>query len=108
MTSFGAFFDIFVMNVARYRRFLSFSSKLTRRRQLCGWVSNYFQFNLTILSRTIYIVSDLIVVPFYYTRPKKNLHTHTHRLCERVISLYVKKLSLYKALNVVTFLFVNE
>lgn len=31
---------------------------------LLVWVSNYFQFNLTIPFRTIYIVSDLIVVPF--------------------------------------------
>ena len=40
---------------------------------LLVWISNYFQFNLTIPFRTIYIVSDLIVVSsslyhYIYTR----------------------------------------
>lgn len=63
-------FDIYnIMNAPRYRRcFLSLILERLLLRTGCGfwvWVSNYFQFNLTILFRTIYIVSDLIVVPFF-------------------------------------------
>lgn len=76
MTSFKTFSSLFaqcIMNIPRYRRFfllLLLFSLLAHTLWLlghCFGFSNYFQFNLTICFRTIYIVSDLIVVPFYFT-----------------------------------------
>lgn len=77
MTSFKTFSSLFaqcLMNIPRYRRFfllllMLIFSLLVHTLWLpghCFGFSNYFQFNLTIRFRTIYIVSDLIVVPFYF------------------------------------------